>query len=76
MSFNGESTPARARLAAALGAFVLAALLSGCADSGACRSGSTVAGANGRDSVVGCGGPYDEIDREIYTPGRGTDLGA
>ena len=75
MSLNIEGVHARARVAAALGAFLLAALLGGCASSSACRSGSTAAAAGGKD-IIGCGGPYDEIDREIYTPGRGTDLGA
>lgn len=51
-------------------------MLSACADNSACRSGSTVPMASGKGSIVGCGGPYDEIYREIYTPGRGTDLGA
>jgi hypothetical protein len=76
MSLNAAGGAARARVAAALAAVLLAMLLGGCADSSACRSASTAPGANGKDSIVGCGGPYDEIDREIYTPGRGTDLGA
>jgi len=61
---------------AAVGALVFAVMLSACADNSACRSGSTVPMASGKGSIVGCGGPYDEIYREIYTPGRGTDLGA
>jgi hypothetical protein len=75
MPLNTEGAPARARVAAALGALLLATLIAGCADRNACRSGSTVPGAGGK-GIVGCGGPYDEIYREIYTPGRGTDLGA
>jgi hypothetical protein len=61
---------------AALGALVLAIVPGGCADNGACRSDSTAPGASSKDGVVGCGGPYDEIYQEIYTPGRGTQAGA
>jgi hypothetical protein len=76
MPENTRGVSARARVPAALGALLLAALVSGCANSSACQSGATVPGASGQDSILGCGGPYDEIYREIYTPGRGTDLGA
>jgi hypothetical protein len=66
----------RARVAAALGALMLATLVGGCANPSACQSGTSVAGTSGKDRIIGCGSPYDEIYREIYTPGRGTDLGA
>jgi hypothetical protein len=75
VSLNTEGVEARARVAAALGALLLATLLGGCANSSVCRSGSTAPEAGGKH-IIGCGGPYDEIYREIYTPGRGTDLGA
>jgi hypothetical protein len=57
------------KVSAALGAILLAALLGGCADSSICRSGSTVAGVSQQRAIVGCGGPYDEVDRELYQPG-------
>jgi hypothetical protein len=76
MPKNRKGIAARAPVAAALGALLLATLVSGCANTSACQSGSTVPGTSGKESIVGCGGAYDEIYREIYTPGRGTDLGA
>jgi hypothetical protein len=76
MSKNKKAITARARVAVALGALAIATLLSGCANTSACQSGSTIAGTSGKQGIVGCGGPYDEIYRELYTPGRGTDLGA
>jgi hypothetical protein len=76
MPEKAKGIAARARVAAALGALVLATLVSGCVNSSACQSGATVAGTSGEDRIIGCGSPYDEIYREIYTPGRGTDLGA
>jgi hypothetical protein len=76
MPKNRTSMATRARVAAALGALVLATLVCGCANTSACQSGATVSGTSGKGGIVGCGGPYDEIYRELYTPGRGTDLGA
>jgi hypothetical protein len=64
------------RAAAALAALVIAIVPAGCVDNGACRSGSTVPSASSKDGVVGCGGPYDQIYQEIYTPGSGTQAGA
>jgi hypothetical protein len=64
-----KGSVARTKVSVALGILVLAAVLGGCANSGACRSGSTVPGASQQGGAVGCGGPYDEIDREIYQPG-------
>lgn len=60
-------------VAAVLGTFALAFALSGCSGTSACSTGI---GASTKNVVVGCGGPYDDIYREIYTPGRGTDWGA
>jgi hypothetical protein len=57
------------KVSAVLGALVLATFLGGCADSSVCRSGSTVAGVSQQKAIVGCGGPYDEVDRELYQPG-------
>jgi hypothetical protein len=62
-----------ARVAALLGAFAFATALSGCSDASNCSTGP---GASSKSGVVGCGGPYDDIYRNMYTPGRGTDFGA
>jgi hypothetical protein len=76
MPENTKGIGARARVGMALGALVLATLVGGCANPSACQSGTSAAGATGQERIIGCGSPYDEIYREIYTPGRGTDLGA
>jgi hypothetical protein len=55
------------KFSVALGALVLATVLGGCADNSVCRS--TVAGVSQQRAIVGCGGPYDEVDRELYQPG-------
>jgi hypothetical protein len=57
------------KVSVVLGAVVLATVLGGCADSSVCRSASTVAGASQQRAIVGCGGPYDQVDRELYQPG-------
>jgi hypothetical protein len=66
---HAKGSVARTKVPAALGVLVLAAVLGGCANSSVWRSGSTVAGASQQRAIVGCGGPYDEVDREIYQPG-------
>jgi hypothetical protein len=66
---HSKCSVARTKVSAALGVLVLAAVLGGCANSSVCRSGSTVAGASQQRAIVGCGGPYDEVDRELYQPG-------
>ena len=39
----------------------------------AARLSSTVPMADGKADVVGAGGPQDQLGREIYHPGSGTD---
>jgi hypothetical protein len=66
---NDFRTPMPARLAAiALVAFSLAA----CADVGHSRSASNSPSGSSVD-VVGAGGPQDDLARQIYHPGSGTD---
>jgi hypothetical protein len=74
MILNRKWGAFRPGVVAALGALVLAVLLGACAgDNGAHRSCAT-SGKEG--DVVGGGGCLDEMYREIYHPGRGTDFGA
>jgi len=61
------SAPARA---AALGLAVLS--LAACADAGYSRSAAN-GGLGSSVDVVGGGGQQDEIARQIYHPGSGTD---
>jgi hypothetical protein len=66
---HAKGSAAGTKVSSALGALVLVTVLGGCADSSVCRSGSTVAGVSQQRAIVGCGGPYDEVDRELYQPG-------
>ena len=77
MLANRKKGPTRAGVVASLMALVLAIPLSACAgENRAHRSCSTGPIVSGEDDVVGSGGCLDEIYRQIYHPGRGTDFGA
>ena len=57
---------------AALGALVLAIVPGGCPTTVPVGRTRRHRAASSKVGVVSCGGPYDEIYQEIYTPGRGT----
>lgn len=61
------------RLARIAAIGLVASGLAACADLGYSRSASNAPLSGSSVDVVGAGGPQDEIAREIYHPGTGTD---
>ena len=60
-----------AHLVAAVG--LLASSLAACANLASSRSASNAPFSGSSVDVVGAGGPQDDVARQIYHPGSGTD---
>ena len=61
------------RLACVAAVALVASSLAACADIGHPRSASNAPSSGTSVDVVGAGGPQDDLARQIYHPGSGTD---